>query len=113
MNATEDESEPMGEAPALEVTWPVNYPPNTAVVMQPPPYVEQIPVLGESERQAIAEIRELHGRSHGVKLSIDSIPDDEAKWACGQCMQDGGPHDPAHFIEIPCPTILILDKWGV
>jgi len=28
-------------------------------------------------------------------------------------MKDGGPHDPADWVEIPCPTIHVLDKWGV
>ena len=94
MNASADGDEPLGEAPELPevVGWAQHI---------------------EDADNAIAEIRELHGRAHGVKLSLDSIPDDEAKWACGQCMVDGGPHDPGQWVEMPCPTVQILDKWGV
>lgn len=94
MNATEDGMEPVGEAP------PIN-----------PLSIE--PAAWMNAFAAIAEIRALHGRAHGVKLSRADIPDDQAEWACGQCMKDGGPHDPADWVEIPCPTIQILDKWGV
>lgn len=93
MNATED-GQPVGESPYL----------GGNTFGSP---------IQDRRNAAIAEIRALHGRAHGVKLSRADIPDDQAAWACGQCMKDGGPHDPADWVEIPCPTIQILDKWGV
>ena len=104
MNTTEDGDEPLGDY--LDT-------PTFVAIVPPQGGPTGIRVIGENERQAIAEIRALHGRAHGVKLSRADIPDDQAAWACGQCMKDGGPHDPADWVEIPCPTIQILDKWGV
>lgn len=82
MNTTEDGDEPLGDY--LDTP--------TFVAIVPPQDTPSIPVLGENERQAIAEIRALHVQTR----------DYCDEYSCGDC---GG--------DAPCPTIAILDKWGV
>lgn len=83
MNATEDGTEPVGDY--------LDAPTFVAFTPGPGGHVT-IPVLGENERQAIAEIRALHVQTR----------DYCDEYSCGDC---GG--------DAPCPTIAILDKWGV
>lgn len=85
MNATEDGDEPVGEAPEYVI---IAAPPREALT--------SIPVLGENERQAIAEIREMHG-------DIDRDPDyPNIPPMCRQC-----------FEYQPCDTNKALDKRGL
>lgn len=87
MNATEDGDEPVGEAPEY-----------VTITVPPREGLTSLPVLGENERQAIAEIRHTHYRSCdcGVCESLGRIP------FCVKCQADW-----------PCDDIRILDKWGV
>lgn len=84
MNATED-GEPLGEAPEYVI---ITAPPREALT--------SVPVLGENERQAIAEIRAIHG-------NLDRDPDyPNLRPVCRECCD-----------YQPCDTNKALDKWGV
>lgn len=88
MNATDD-GEPLGEAPECVI---ITAPLGEALT--------SIPVLGENERQAIAEIRALATES------------DDAKWRREiACDFNGRPI--SSFTVNAADIIAILDKWGV
>ncbi len=94
MNATEEGDEPLGEAPFL----------GGNTFGSP---------IQDRRGAAIAEIRAIHRPA--IKLSADTIPDDETVWACGVCAikhDPGERYDTTEHIEYPCPTIQALDKWG-
>lgn len=118
MNATEDGDEPVGEAPEYVI---ITAPPREALT--------SIPVLGENERQAIAEIRQLHRRVHPVfnwssGLRLDEPcpecdgkagvhpcgcwADEDMEYSCATCRDDKGRHT-----SYPCATTEALDKWDV
>lgn len=89
MNATEDGDEPVGEAPEYVF---ITDPPREALTT--------IPVLGENERQAIAEIRALATES------------DDHKWL--RKLQRGfDGTEICAFTVNGADIIAILDKWGV
>lgn len=125
MNASEDLSEPVGEHPELPPAMYGHHPgclrdnrcqcretrdwldwllewPDTQVpyTIAEPGYIENIPVLGENERQAIAEIRALATESGPAQT--------QRELARGI---DGYPINP--FVIKGADIIAILDKWGV
>lgn len=119
MNATEDGDEPMGEAPEYVI-----------ITAPPPEALTSIPVLGENERQAIAEIRALHApQTIDVKCcpvdcedheDPDDCPDVKLD-VCGHCYglaeeaneYYGEEEGIALQFIYPCETALALAKWGV
>jgi len=91
VNATEDGDEPVGEAPEYVII--------TAPLREA---LTSIPVLGENERQAIAEIRALH-----AKESCCGTCDARNHFMCASCgwgLNNNG---------WPCQTIDILDERGL
>ena len=89
MNASDDMSEPLGEAPEYVI---ITAPPREGLT--------NIPVLGENERQAIAEIRALATES------------DDHKWR-REIARDFNGRPISSFTVNAADIIAILDKWGV
>lgn len=87
MNTTEDGDEPLGDY--LDT-------PTFVAIVPPQGGPTGIRVIGENERQAIAEIRALHG-------NLDRDPDyPNLRPVCRECCD-----------YQPCDTNKALDKWGV
>lgn len=92
MNATED-GEPLGEAPEYVI---ITAPPREGLT--------SIPVLGENERQAIAEIGALHRKRTGRAIGFGDMPDEDY---CPECSTPG-----VHVLW-PCRTAQTLEKRGL
>lgn len=91
MNATEDGMEPLGDY--LEA-------PTFVAIVPPEASPANIPVLGENERQAIAEVRQLATES------------DDHKWR-REIARDFNGRPISSFTVNAADIIAILDKWGV
>lgn len=113
MNATEDGDEPVGEAPELPraqydhevaeyiAAWLCKWPEMpVAYTIAEPGHIENIPALGENERQAIAEIRQYATENASAKALRE------------MCIGFHG--KPISNFTVNGDDILaILDKWGV